>query len=265
LIKSFQNIGEYIVGQILILSPFFLGIVFIIFKKSAKVSVRETKENLNFILFPLLFIWLFFFLVSIKKIEVNWLFFAYPSISVLLSYFYFNLQTKKNLYISIVASATVVILLTYPRVFDTLGISDLYPPKIDTFHRMYGWEELGHKVSSLAKKEKQKRIFIFSDSYQVASELAFYVEDNPQTYCINTGRRMNQFDLWKGLDQFYDQGYNGIYVSSEAAGQNILSSFIGPINHYVFTTYYRDKYPIKYHVYYLNGYKKFHDEITNKF
>jgi len=31
LIKSFQNIGEYIVGQILILSPFFLGIVFIIF------------------------------------------------------------------------------------------------------------------------------------------------------------------------------------------------------------------------------------------
>lgn len=265
LIKSLQNIGEYIVGQILILSPFFLGIVFIIFKNSANVSVRETKENLNFILFPLLFIWLFFFIVSIKKIEVNWLFFAYPSISVLLSYFYFNLQAKKNLYISIVASATVVILLTYPRIFDSLGVSDLYPPKIDTYHRMYGWRDLGHNVSSLVKKENQKKIFIFSDSYQVASQLAFYVEDNPQTYCINNGRRMNQFDLWKGLDQFNDQGYNAIYVSSEAAGQNILNSFIGPINHYIFTAYYRNKFPIQYHIYYLTGYKEFPSEIINKF
>jgi 4-amino-4-deoxy-L-arabinose transferase-like glycosyltransferase len=265
LIKSLHNMGEYIIGQILILSPFFLGSIFIFLKKSGKVTVKENKENLNYLLFPLVFTWLFFFFVSIKKIEVNWLFFAYPSISVLLSNFYFNHQAKRSLYISIVATATIVILIFCPRVFDYLGVSDLYPPKIDTIHRMYGWQELGHKVSSLAKMEKQGKMFIFSDSYQVASELAFYVEDNPQTYCINTGRRMNQFDLWKGIDQFNDQGYNAIYVSSEAAGQNILNSFIGPVNHYVYSTYYRNNYLIKYHIYYLTGYKKFSSETINKF
>ena len=265
MIRSLHNLGEYIIGQILVLSPFFLGIVYLIVKKSSKVQILQIKENLRYLLFPLVFVWLFFFFVSIKKIEVNWLFFAYPSIAILLSYSYVRLYAERNLYISLVATATIVILFLFPRVFDLLGVSDLYPPKIDTIHRMYGWQELGNYVSSLAEKDKQKKIFIFSDSYQVSSELAFYVVNNPQTYCINIGRRMNQFDLWKGLDQFDNQEYNAIYVSSEVASQNILNSFIGPINHYVFNTSYRKKFPIQYHIYYLTGYKKFSNEIINRF
>ena len=60
-----------------------------------------------------------------------------------------------------------------------------------------------------------EKLFIFSDRYQIASELAFYLDDHPQTYCINTGRRMNQFDLWPHIDQFAEKGYNAIYVSSK--------------------------------------------------
>ncbi|MBI5286400.1 MAG: hypothetical protein HY878_02260, partial [Deltaproteobacteria bacterium] len=57
---------------------------------------------------------------------------------------------------------------------------------------------------------------IFSDTYQVTSELAFYVPGNPITYNINIGRRVNQYDLWPGLGTDLKsvpfKGKDGIYV-----------------------------------------------------
>jgi hypothetical protein len=53
-------------------------------------------------------------------------------------------------------------------------------------------------------------VFIFSDKYQVSSELAFYMDSHPATYCINLGRRMNQYDLWPGFEGF--AGYNAVFV-----------------------------------------------------
>jgi undecaprenyl-diphosphatase len=44
----------------------------------------------------------------------------------------------------------------------------------------------------------------------MASELAFYMKGNPRTYCINLGRRMNQYDLWPGFDHYI--GYNALLV-----------------------------------------------------
>ena len=53
--------------------------------------------------------------------------------------------------------------------------------------------------------------FILSNRYQVASELAFYVPGNPVVYNINLGRRMNQYDIWGGLEGMV--GMDGLYVS----------------------------------------------------
>lgn len=53
--------------------------------------------------------------------------------------------------------------------------------------------------------------FIVSDSYHLSSEIAFYTKGNPVVYCVNLGRRMNQYDLWPG---FYDLlHYNAIFVT----------------------------------------------------
>ena len=56
-------------------------------------------------------------------------------------------------------------------------------------------------------------LFIFSDSYQISSELAFYMKGNPVTYCVNLGRRMNQYDLWPGFEKLI--GHNAIFVLYE--------------------------------------------------
>jgi hypothetical protein len=52
--------------------------------------------------------------------------------------------------------------------------------------------------------------FLLSDTYQIASEMAFYVPGQPQTYNVNLGRRMNQYDLWGGLEQLRDR--DGLFV-----------------------------------------------------
>jgi len=47
----------------------------------------------------------------------------------------------------------------------------------------------------LAEELKLQR-FIFSDGYMTASKLALYVDGQPTTYCVNLGRRVNEYDIW---------------------------------------------------------------------
>jgi len=66
------------------------------------------------------------------------------------------------------------------------------PGKINPLTRLMGWKELGEEVSRVYDgMPSTAPVFIFSNSYQVSSEMAFYVKGNPFTYCINLGRRMN--------------------------------------------------------------------------
>ena len=57
--------------------------------------------------------------------------------------------------------------------------------------------------------------FLLSDRYQISSELAFYVSGQPQTFNVNLGRRMNQYDLWDGLPTL--AGHDAIYVQPGSA------------------------------------------------
>jgi len=76
------------------------------------------------------------------------------------------------------------------------------PPKMDPTVRIRGWKDLGSRVTAVYDSmPPESAVFVFSDSYAIASELAFYVKGHPRTYCINLGRRMNQYDLWPDMNQ----------------------------------------------------------------
>jgi len=71
-----------------------------------------------------------------------------------------------------------------------------FPANMDPFRNVRcGSVQLGHKVAHLAQNLKPQR-FIFSDGYMTASLLAFYMDGQPTTYCVNLGRRINEFDVW---------------------------------------------------------------------
>jgi hypothetical protein len=70
---------------------------------------------------------------------------------------------------------------------------------------------LGAAVGKL-RETPEKAAFLVSDGYQIASELAFYVPRQPTVYNVNLGRRMNQYDVWGGLESM--KGRDALFVTS---------------------------------------------------
>ena len=98
----------------------------------------------------------------------------------------------------------------YPAILQLLPKID--PTKMDPTARTRGWKELGREVSRVSDElSKKGHFFIISDKYQVSSELAFYVKGQPVTYCVNLGRRMNQYDLWPGFNNLVN--FNAVFVT----------------------------------------------------
>ncbi len=122
------------------------------------------------------------------------------------NHFYYGKKDKQILVATAVAiSLTVTAVAHYPSILNL-------PVKQDPTSRLCGWKDLGVEVSKIHKQMSVKRpVFIFSDRYQVSSELAFYAKGHPVTYCINLGRRMNQYDLWPGFSKMLH--YDAIFVS----------------------------------------------------
>jgi len=152
----------------------------------------------------------FFLLKSIQgKVEANWAMTAYVTMLVSFSAAYLSrfrdLRRPGKVLVSaaLAFSVAVTVLAHYPP---ALGL----PPGLDPSARLRGWRALGQEVGGIIK-EIEGPYFVFSDSYQVASELAFYTEGHPVTYCVNLGRRMNQYDLWPGPEGLLN--YAGIFVT----------------------------------------------------
>jgi undecaprenyl-diphosphatase len=112
---------------------------------------------------------------------------------------------KKNIIAGIVLSFVVSAIAHYPSKF-------YIPATLDPSARLKGWKELGLQVSDLHDEMRERgSTFIFSESYQISSELAFYGKGHPTTYCVNLGRRMNQYDLWPDFYSFINS--NAIFVT----------------------------------------------------
>jgi len=210
---SLTQVVEYTAGQLGSLVPFYLPAIYLLIKRRNGIQISEDRVPVSFLSIPLLFVLTFFAFVAIRKTEINWTYFAFGAYPILLGYAFVKFVDEKKLKLALGATSLLVFIMFMPSALGRFG-GKVYPPKIDPFHKMAGWDVLGKTVSGIAKNMEDEKLFIFSDRYQIASELAFYMEDNPQTYCINNGRRMNQFDLWPGINQFAGKGYSAIYVSS---------------------------------------------------
>ncbi len=207
---AIRYLGEYVGGQLGINSPFlvFLMVAALIY------YFRKKDEQAVFLGLPAIVAFSGFLLVALqKRVEVNWPTFAYLTLPSLMAAYITEKKWFKSA--AILAGITGFLLLvgTFPQLVDPLGFKKLMSPKKDPFVRLAGHEEVGAEISRLISERALANYFIFSDSYHHASEAAFYTEGNPQTYCINLGRRMNQFDLWPGIEQFENKGYTGIYVT----------------------------------------------------
>ena len=78
--------------------------------------------------------------------------------------------------------------------------------------RLKGWDDLGTRLAELRRTEFENpdKVFFFANNYDITAALAFHTPGNPYAYCVNVGRRLNQYDLWP--DPRDKTGWDAIYV-----------------------------------------------------
>ena len=220
-----RSVG-YLGGQLACLSPFLIFPFYTVFKKWVRKRIEDDYIAITYLVVSVFFVWLFFLVLSVRRNDINWTFFSFTAIPLLTGYSLVRFFRWKSRLIMVLASAALIGIILFPSCLDRVGMKKVYPPKIDLYHKQAGWDQLGNDVSAIIKKNRNPRkVFIFSNTYQIASELAFYVDGQPQTYCINNERRMNQFDLWPGIDQFKNRDYDAVYVSARPVPDWLRLSF----------------------------------------
>jgi undecaprenyl-diphosphatase len=216
-IESFLN---FLGSQIGIITPlFFCLMLYTLFR----LFFLERKFQSKFLFYFSIPVIGFFLLKSCQgKVQANWAMFGYITGIIAAAHFSYGSHSRARkafLTVSICFALVVTAISHYPSI---IGL----PQKLDPTARIRGWKELGSEVGRFSEPlAKQGNYLLFSDSYQIASELAFYVQGHPETFSINLGRRMDQYDFWPDINESAEKlrqqnrpgaplTINGIFVKS---------------------------------------------------
>src|SRR3989339_559599 len=204
-----KNFSEFLGSQIGIITPVLFFMIFYAIFRLQKSSRDSRPSFLFWFSIPII---VFFLLKSFQgKVQANWALPAYAAGFIAFPALFVSRweSIKKWVRWTVIASVLISLIITviahYPPIVNL-------PPKLDPTSRTRGWKELGVEVSRVSEGlSKKGPFFIFSDKYQVSSELAFYIKGQPVTYCVNLGRRMNQYDLWPGFNTLVN--FNAVFVT----------------------------------------------------
>jgi hypothetical protein len=204
--------GAYWGGQIAMLSiflfPVFLASVFTAYKK-------PDKENI-FLLLPALASFLGFGLITFfTDVEANWPVFAYSTLPIFFSKWIVE-QSEKWLNLrnwGVAFGVGLPLLLLFPDFLPVEKMDSVKKVEKASLRRLVGYKQIANRVAFLRDSLDMNQALIISESYHMASELAFYLPEHPQTYAVNMGSRKNQFDLWEGLENQKGKNQDGVFVS----------------------------------------------------
>jgi undecaprenyl-diphosphatase len=227
---TLRSFFEFAGSQLGVITP----LIFILMALSLWSQRKQKEGNLLFwFSTPVI---AFFLLKSLQgKVQANW---ALPGyITGILSFSAFSKKVfperrGKMILITtaVLLSMVITALAYYPSILNL-------PPKKDPTSRLRGWKELGSEVTKIYGEMSEKGpVFIFSDRYQVSSELAFYVKGHPITYCISHKRRMNQYDLWPGFSELLHHNAIFVRIGNTKVPEKVASAF-GNIEKSLFTVY----------------------------
>jgi undecaprenyl-diphosphatase len=222
---SLKSFFEFLGSQIGIITPVIFVMMFYTLFKSNPLTSSFQSKFLFYFSVPVI---AFFLLKAFQgKVQANWAMTGYITGIIAFSrhflradYFALNkerrIKTKKTIVLAGIGLALLLTIIShYPSIIKL-------QPKLDPSARLRGWNTLGAEVSKIYESISNRGdVLIFSDSYQVSSEMAFYVKGKPKTYCINLGRRMNQYDLWPDMNDYAakirqnkEKNINGIFVKT---------------------------------------------------
>ena len=202
---SLMSLLEFLGSQLLVVTP----LMFVLMAVSLR-KLRKEREG-SFLYWFSMPVIIFFLLKSIQaKVQANWALPGYLTGIIAFSVSYVRSFSSDRKGKKILTTATILVAIFITSVAHYSSILSI-PKELDPASRLKGWEDLGKEVTAVYDQMSLKKpVFLFSDRYQISSELAFYVKGHPVTYCVNLGRRMNQYDLWPGFNDLLH--YDAIFV-----------------------------------------------------
>ncbi len=216
---AWKDCLEFIGGQLGIVTPILAGLIIYL------LMTRRRQDPFCFwMTIPIM---AGFLLKSMQgKVQPNWAMTAWITGVIPLGYFFtgpyfkLNIHWKRTLSTGLMIALVATVVMHIP--FIVVNIP--WPDNNNPLNKIIGWRQLGQKVSlTLSEMDPQTPCFIVSDRYMYSSTLAFYVEGQPITYCVNLDRRMNQYDLWPGFENRI--GDNAIFVSRYKMAEDFQNAF----------------------------------------
>lgn len=235
-VMPLKSLGEFVASQAGVVTPVLFFVLMIGLWEIGRTGLTPPGDQAALFLFcaavPLLVACLITSLWT--KVQGNWAAPAYVAAAVAVAKWRLDSSAhcaasprwtrSRTLFVSALATGFFVSAIGhFPHALASVGLP--LPAKLDLTKRLRGWAELGTQVSAVFEEMSQnKPTFVFSDRYQVASEVMFYVPTHPHTYNIQLGRRMNQFDVWGGTGEVH--GWDAIFVTDRPdAPEAVLRSF----------------------------------------
>jgi 4-amino-4-deoxy-L-arabinose transferase-like glycosyltransferase/membrane-associated phospholipid phosphatase len=206
---SVRYFFEFLGSQLGVVTPVLLVMILI-----ASWKLRKEREGAFLFWFSLPVI-IFFLIKSVQgKVQANWALPGYAAGFIAFSAYYVRDITSSRKPVKFLSATAALLALAVTCVAYSPSLPGL-PAEKNPSKKLMGWKELGKETSRLYREVSSgEGGFVFSDSYQLASELAFYMKGHPVTYCINTGeRRMDQYDIWPGFERLI--GYNALFVMED--------------------------------------------------
>jgi undecaprenyl-diphosphatase len=140
------------------------------------------------------------------RIYGNWPAPAYLTVLLLAAALYAGQQWwNVGVGLSMVTSVALMLHLVYPAL-------PVRAEQDRIAHETKGWDKLAQTVDQqLMQMKRPEQTFVFGLRYQFASELAFYMQGQPRTVCINRWSRPNVYDFWFDDQMLLGMDAVGVY------------------------------------------------------
>jgi 4-amino-4-deoxy-L-arabinose transferase-like glycosyltransferase len=194
----FNSLGEFLAGQVGILSVFPFVLLLCALAVSWKSMMKNSRNAYLAMFFYVPFL-VFLFASMQKKVEANWAATAYVSGLILIALYWDNLDRVRNkgmrrfavFAVVFAALTTTAVLFHLQKPFLPLA------PANDPATQVRGWKEWAHDLNGIRNSiDPAGSLTICTNRYQEASMLGYYLPDHPKTFALCLGARENNYNLF---------------------------------------------------------------------
>ncbi|MBT8461270.1 MAG: glycosyltransferase family 39 protein, partial [Gemmatimonadetes bacterium] len=192
---------EYLGGQMGLLSPILFVLMGIATIAAVRIGMRGEGDSRRTVLAGIAVVVFATFALSAlrRRVEPNWAAPAYVAGVVLLGTVAWRDRGRRWLQWGLGLGAGLMAVVYVQALVPALPID----ARRDPIAQGHGWEWLA-EVTGEARTQMSAAgcpaVYVATNRYQEASELAFHLPDQPAVTSLNIRRRSNQYDLWPGFE-----------------------------------------------------------------